>query len=270
MAIRGDDVLLVQKFPADHYAILTINREERGNSVNFDLSRRLGEAWRDVAADDDIWAAVLTAKGSKFFCAGEDLKDRAELDQSYPGGFMKYVDDHGGFGKSGPIDNGVWKPVIGAINGFAVAGGWAMAQRCDVRLAADTAMFGVPEVRWNLPAPFMAQAQRMIPAGIALEATLWGARQYSAQRMYEAGFVNKVVSSAQLLPEAVSWAKEVCEMGPVSVWTHKELMYRYLYQDDAWAQRFSMALFDKCQAMQDSIEGPKAFAEKRRPNWQLR
>ncbi len=270
MAIRGDEVLLVEKNKADHYAVLTVNREERGNSINFDLSKRLSDAWLDIKADDDIWAVVLTAKGNKFFCAGEDLKDRAELDQSYPGGFMKYVDDQGGFGKMNPQSHEIWKPIIGAVNGFAVAGGWYLSQMCDVRIAADTAAFGVPEVRWNLPAPFMAQAQRMIPAGFCLEATLWGARQYPAQRMYELGWVNKVVPSAQLLKEAISWAKEVCEMGPVSVWTHKELMYRYLYQDDAWAQRFGMALFDKCQAMEDSIEGPKAFAEKRRPNWKLR
>lgn len=270
MAVRGDEVLLVEKNPSKHYAVLTVNREERGNSINFDLGRRFDEAWRDIKKDDDIWAVVVTAQGDKFFCAGEDLKDRAELDATYEGGFVKYVDDHGGFGNFDPRSHEIWKPIIGAVNGFAVAGGWYLAQMCDVRIAAEHAMFGVPEVRWNLPAPFMAQAQRMIPAAFALEATLWGARQYSAQRMYEVGFVNKVVPGAELREEAIRWAEEVCQMGPVAVWTHKELMYRYLYQDDAWAQRFGMALFDKVQAMEDSIEGPKAFAEKRPPQWKLR
>lgn len=270
MPIRGPEVLLIEKNLEKHYTVLTINRPERGNSINFDLSKRLSDAWDEVKADDEIWAVILTATGDRFFCAGEDLKDRAELDQTYDGGFTKYVDDSGGFGKMSPVDHEIWKPIIGAVNGFSVAGGFYLAQICDVRIAADHAMFGIPEVRWNLPAPFAAQLQRMIPPAIALEMTLWGARQYSAQRMYEVGFVNKVVPKDQLLAEAVSWAEEVCEMGPVSVWTHKELMYRYLYQDSVMGDRLGRAIFDKVAAMEDSIEGPAAFAEKRSPQWKLR
>lgn len=270
MAIRGDDVLLVERVPEKHYAVLTVNREERGNSINFDLARRLAQEWPRLKADDEIWAVILTAVGDRFFCAGEDLKDRAELDEEYEGGFVQYVDDQGGWAKLAPVDHEFWKPIIGAVNGFAVAGGWFLSQICDVRIAAEHAMFGVPEVRWNLPASFMAQAARMIPPAMVMEMTLWGARQYTAQRMYEVGWVNKVVPREQLLDEAIQWAEEVCEMGPVSVWTHKELIYRYLFQDDHWAQRFGLALFDKVEAMEDSIEGPRAFAERRPPQWKLR
>ncbi len=268
MAIRGPDCLKVEK--KGHVAILTINREERGNSINLDLSQLLEAAWKDIKKDENIWAGILTAAGDRFFCAGEDLKDRAEIDQTYPGGFVKYMDDKGGFGNMSALANQVWKPLIGAINGFAVAGGWYLSQMCDVRIAAEHAMFGVPEVRWNLPAPFMAQATRMIPMAMTLEMTMWGARQYTAQRMYEIGWVNKVVPKDKLMEEAMAWAEEVCEMGPVSVWTHKELIYRYIFQDDFWAQRLSRAIFDKCEHMEDSIEGPKAFAEKRKPIWKLR
>lgn len=269
MAIRGDDVLTVEKNVEKHYAILTINREERGNSINFDLSKRLADTWEDLKTDDDVWAIILTATGERFFCAGEDLKDRAELDATYDGGFNQYVEDRGGFGDlmAGAT---VWKPVICAVNGFALAGGWFLTQMCDVRIAADHTKFGVPEVRWNLPAPFMAQAQRLVPPAWALEATMWGARQYSADRMYELGYVNKVVPKEELLTEAIAWAEEVCEMGPVSVWTHKELMYRYLWSDNDTWNRIGMAMFAKCEMMEDSIEGPKAFAEKRKPNWKLK
>lgn len=270
MAIRGSEVLLVDRRPDKHYAILTINREERANSINFDLSKRLAETWDALRRDDEIWAVIVTGGGERYFCSGEDLKDRAELDATYEGGFMKYVEDKGGFGNMTPLGNNFWKPVIGAINGFALAGGWYLAQMCDVRISAEHAMFGIPEVRWNLPAPFAAQLQRMIPPAIALELTLWGARQYPAERMREVGFVNAVVPKEKLLDEAIRWAEEVCEMGPVSVWNHKELMYRYLYQDEFIAQRLGSAMFEKMQMMEDSIEGPKAFAEKRRPEWKLR
>ncbi len=270
MAIRGDEVLLVERFPEQHYAILTVNREERGNSINFDLGRRLDDTWEELKDDDEIWAVILTAAGERFYCAGEDLRDRAELDGEYEGGFNQYVKDHGGLGNFAPLDHDFWKPVIGAINGFAVAGGWYLAQICDVRIAVEHAMFGVPEVRWNLPASFMAQATRIIPPAIALEMTMWGARQYTAQRMYEIGFVNKIVPKEQLLDEAKAWAEEVCQMGPVSVWTHKEFMYRYMFNDNYWARRMGRAMFDKVNAMEDAIEGPRAFAEKRPPQWKLR
>ena len=270
MAIRGDEVLLVERVPEKHYAVLTVNREGRGNSINFDLGRRFGEAWPALRDDPEIWAVIVTAVGERFFCAGEDLKDRAELDEEYEGGFNQYVADQGGFGKFSLMDHDFWKPVIGAVNGFAVAGGWYLSQVCDVRIAAEHAMFGVPEVRWNLPVPFMAQAARMIPPAMALEMTMWGARQYTAQRIYEIGWVNKVVPKEQLLDEAIQWAKEVCEMGPVSVWTHKEFMYRYLFQDEYWARRMGSAMFDKVNALEDAIEGPKAFAERRPPQWKLR
>lgn len=268
MAIRGPDCLKVEK--KGHIAILTINREERANSINIDLARLLSNAWDDVKKDDQIWAVIFTATGERYFCAGEDLRDRAELDQTYPGGFIKYANDQGGFGDMRPMAHEVWKPIIGAINGYALAGGWYLSQACDVRIAAEHALFGVPEVRWNLPAPFMAQATRMIPMAMTLEMTMWGARQYTAQRMFDIGWVNKVVPKERLMDEAMAWAEEVCEMGPVSVWTHKELIYRYIFGDDFWMQRLSRAIFDKCSIMEDSIEGPKAFAEKRKPIWKLR
>jgi len=104
MAIRGDDVLLVERVPEKHYAVLTVNREERGNSINFDLARRLAQEWPRLKADDEIWAVILTAVGDRFFCAGEDLKDRAELDEEYEGGFVQYVDDQGGWAKLAPVD----------------------------------------------------------------------------------------------------------------------------------------------------------------------
>jgi enoyl-CoA hydratase/carnithine racemase len=271
MAVAGRDVLLVEKLRDKHYAVVTINRQERGNSISFDLAQRLGETWLDLRQDDDIWAIVLTASGDRFFSSGNDLKERSEIDQAYPGGFTKFAEDNGGFGRINPYEHELWKPIICAINGYAMAGGFYLAQMSDVRIAVEHAMFGIPEVRWNLPAPYAAQLQRLISPALALEMTLWGARQYSAERMREAGFVNKVVADGTaLLAEAQKWAEEVCQNGPVSVWTHKELMFRYLNQDAGWSERFSLAMFDKVLAMDDSVEGPRAFAEKRQPKWTLR
>jgi crotonobetainyl-CoA hydratase len=270
MTMSRKDILLVEKNTDKHYAILTINREERGNSINFELGQCLKQAWADLKHDDDIWTVILTGKGDRFFCAGADLKDRADLNESYDGGYLQYVKDHGGWADMTPVGSEFWKPVICAVNGYAVAGGFMLSQMCDVRIASEGAKFGIPEARWNLPAPFVAQAQKLVPPAWALEATMWGSRQYSAQRMYELGYVNKVVPSEKLLSEAIAWAEEACEMGPVSVWTHKELMYRYLYPDDATWKRIGWSIFDKLELMEDAIEGPAAFAQRRKPSWKLK
>ncbi len=271
MAIRGPDIILYEKIPQKHVAIIRINREERANTITFDLMDRLGECWSDAKFDDDIWAVIFTAVGDRYFCAGDDLKHRVELEKTYPGGYTAALADvvkKGSLSKMQPRE--FWKPIIGAINGYALAGGWWLAQMCDVRIAAEHALFGIPEVRWNLRAPFTAQACRMIPMGIALEITLWGNRQYTAQRMYEVGFVNKVISKEQLMDEAMRWAEEVCEMGPKSVWLHKQLMYRATFYDDPIVNDLGTAIFAPLYAMEDSIEGPQAFVERRKPVWKLR
>ena len=153
---------------------------------------------------------------------------------------------------------------------YCLAGGWRRAQYCDVRIAAEHALFGLPEVRWNLPASFMWQAARMMPYSMAMEMTLWGDRQYPAQRLYEIGFVNKVVAGDQLLDEAVRWAEQVCEMGPASVWAHKEVLYRATFGDQFRIIGLANKAFEKVQEMEDSAEGPRALAEKRKPQWKLR
>jgi enoyl-CoA hydratase/carnithine racemase len=270
MAVEGADILVIEKFADRHFAIVTINREERGNSISLDLALTLADTWRDLQGDDEVRAVVLTGTGTKFFCTGDDLKDRARLDNEYPGGANKYVEDRRFDGRITPAANGLWKPVIGAINGYALAGGFYVAQTCDVRIAAEHAVFGLPEVRWNLPAPFAAQLQRMIPPAIAMEMALWGSRTFTAARMYEVGFVNKVVPAERLLDEAVAWAEEVAMMGPVAVQAHKELMYRYLYQDEASAERLGHALFEGVWDMEDTVEGPRAFVEGRAPEWRLK
>jgi enoyl-CoA hydratase/carnithine racemase len=270
VAISGPEILLVERRPERHYAIVTINREERGNSITAELGQRIEAAWKALARDDDIWAIIFTATGERFFCAGQDIKARAELDATYPGGFEQYRVDQGGMGAQRPWDNGLWKPVIGAINGVALAGGLHLAWACDVRIAAEHAEFGLPEARWNLPVPFVATFQRMVPPALALEMALFAGRRFSAQRMYEAGFVNRVVPKERLLAEAIGWAEEVCETGPGALRAQKELMYRYLYGDEPAVRELSDELFAPVYAMEDTKEGLRAFAERRHPNWKLR
>ena len=275
MPTDGPDILLVERHPAAHYAVVTINREERGNSMNLDFLFRLEEVWRDLRDDDDTWAIVLTGAGDRFFCTGEDLKERGEVDAAGNGGYAAKLAAMWRGGRMPNLDPSapgveLWKPIIGAVNGSALAGGMYLAIMCDVRIAAETARFGLPEVRWNLPAPFAAQLQRLVAPAFVKELTFWGGRQFSAQRMYEVGFVNKVVPQGDVLDEAISWAKELCEMGPVAVRTHKELMHRYLYQDAIWAEPMGLAMAEKIMAMEDSTEGVRAFVERRKPEWKLR
>ena len=117
------------------------------------------------------------------------------------------------------------KPTIAAINGYCLAAGWLMAMRCDVRIAAEHAEFGIPEVTWNLSGGFGAHLAYVATIGIAWEILMWG-RRISAQRAYEIGFVNKVVPKERLMDECMEWAEYMCTLGQPAVRAHKELIYR--------------------------------------------
>src|SRR5581483_7432782 len=119
----------------------------------------------------------------------------------------------------------MWKPMIAAINGPAIAGGWSQAQRCDLRIAADTAVMGIAESRWNLLAPFSPYLIGQIPLAAIMELLLL-AEPITAQRAYEIGFVNKVVPLEQLMDTALAYAHKIVANGPLSVRTHKEIIWR--------------------------------------------
>jgi enoyl-CoA hydratase len=123
----------------------------------------------------------------------------------------------------------MWKPTIAAINGYAVAAGWFMAQQCDIRIAAEHAEMGVAETRWNMPAAWISTMTRQMHIGHALEIVLWGDKRITAQRAYEIGWVNRVVPKEKLMEEASSWAERMLDLAPRAVRNCKEILYRAHY-----------------------------------------
>src|SRR3989304_7244105 len=150
MAITGPDILRYEK--KDRIVVITLNRPERANALSVELMNRLMESWRKFDADDDAWVAIVTAAGDRVFCAGADL---SELKETYQ--------------KSGKIPawpsfylTSTWKPIIGALNGHARSGGWALAQACDIRIASEKAEFGIAETGWNMPAGWVYGLTRQV------------------------------------------------------------------------------------------------------------
>ena len=253
MPISGSDVLLYEK--KDRIVTITLNRPERMNALSVELMQRLVEAWQRFNEDGDVWVAVVTGAGDKVFCPGADLiemKERHEKGLGTPKWPRFYL-------------TGTWKPIIAAINGHAISGGWALAQACDIRIASEKAEFGIAETRWNMPAGWVYSLTRQLHLGHALEIVLWGDARVSAQRAYEMGWVNRVVAQEKVMDEAMSWAERMLSLGPRCVRNLKEILYRGFYMVPEEAEAFYQALEVNLEGMEDSIEGPKAFAEKRKP-----
>lgn len=249
MPISGPDILLYEK--RDKVVTITINRAERMNSVSVELMQRLADAWSQFKDDDDARVAVLTGTGDRAFCSGRDLIEQAET--GLPKKFPQYF----------PRD--IWKPIIAAINGYAIAGGWQLAQACDIRIAAEHAELGIAETRWNMPAFWVYDLTRQLQLGHALEVALWGNRRITAQRGYEMGWINRVMPKDKLMEEALSWADDMRYLAPRCVRNLKEIIYRGFYLPPSEAEALAQALEQNLIGMEDSIEGPKAFAEKRKP-----
>jgi enoyl-CoA hydratase/carnithine racemase len=227
---------------------------------------RIDEELERFNEDDNLWVAILTGNGEVAFSAGHDLKEDVEGDvRGGPAGSHKrYV------ARRASPEVATWKPTIAAINGYCLAGGWYLAQQCDVRIAADHATFGLPEGKWNLAAPFGARYEYTASFGIAAEMLLFG-RSITAQRAYEIGFVNKVVAGGNLMTEAISWAEQICTLGQRSVRAHKELLYRSRDLPTGEVLRLGRDLFywfpPKPGVQIDTNEGARAFIEKRQGNF---
>ncbi|MBI4497491.1 MAG: enoyl-CoA hydratase/isomerase family protein [Chloroflexi bacterium] len=247
--------------------IMTMNRPERMNALGGGLSQAIAEGWERFAADDNAWVAIITGAGDRAFCAGADLKETSEIRQ----GLRQTVPSrrqHWAY----PLSEGLnlWKPTIAAINGYAIAGGWMVAQQCDVRIAAEHAEMGIAEARWNMGAGWIHDLTRQLHLQHALELVIWADARITAQRAYEIGWVNKVVPKERLMDEALAWAERVLYLAPRAARNFKEILYRGYYMTPEMGRAFARALEQNLVGMQDSIEGPKAFAEKRKPVFQNR
>ncbi len=244
-----------------HVATITMNRPERMNAVHPPASEELSQIWDDALADDNVWVVVLTGAGEKAFSAGNDLKYTAE--HGFPKKRVK-----GGFG--GLTDRtDIWKPTIAAVNGFALGGGFEMALSCDIIIAAEHARLGLPEPRVGLAAAAggVHRLPRQMPLKIALGYMLTG-KHMTAQEAHRWGVVNEVVPLADLMSTVKRWTDEILECAPLSVCATKQcaMMGAGLTLDEALGQ--SYPALKEMMNSEDVKEGPRAFAEKRKPNWQ--
>jgi enoyl-CoA hydratase/carnithine racemase len=248
----------------DEIVIMTLNRPEALNAINRQLRQELNAAIVRFDHDEQARVAIITGAG-RAFCAGRDLKERAADNAA---GIQARAADSMGPDNLAFFEP-TWKPMIAAINGYAMAGGWAIAQMCDLRLAAEDAMMGITETRWSLLPPFATALPKLIPMAAALELVMT-AQPISAQRAYEIGFVNHVVPRERLLDEAKALARQVTANAPLSIRYFKELAYRGLDMSEPALAALTRHLYDQLLRTEDSKEGPRAFAEKRKPQWQGR
>ncbi len=256
----------------NHIAYITINRPEVRNSLHPPANYELQEIWDDFAADPESWVAIFTGAGEHAFSAGNDLKYTAQMGMrgGAPDGEERPFMPPSGFGGlTSRFD--LMKPTICAVNGFAVGGGLEMAMTCDIIIAADHAQLGLPEPKRGLIAGAggIHRLPRMIPRKIALGMILTG-KNISAQDAERFGLVNEVVPLADLIPTAERWANEIIDCSPAAVRASKHGAIGGLEMSlqDAMTTEFGEML--EWRNSPDLIEGPRAFAEKRKPNWSAR
>ncbi len=243
--------------------IVTLNRPEAGNSINPAVASQLDEALNMAEADSEVYAVILTGAGSKIFCGGMDLKHMAKH-----GAEGVVIDGHG---FAGLTERFFSKPLICAVNGFALGGGTEFALACDIVIAADHAKFGLPEVKRGILAGAGGPIRliRAVPKAIALEIMMTG-DHITAQRALEIGLVNAVVPYDQLMDEAIKMAERIVCNAPLSVRGAKELAYKSYDMDLKKAFELNVVIGTRVGMSEDAIEGPRAFAEKRAPQWKGR
>ncbi|MBT9447543.1 MAG: enoyl-CoA hydratase/isomerase family protein [Hyphomonadaceae bacterium] len=253
-----------------HVAIITLNRPEARNAISPEMLVRLAEAWTQVRDDREVRVAVVTGAGEKAFCSGADLGrfiplmsgarppedewDRRVLaDREALGtGFLRTFD--------------VVKPVIAAINGHAIAGGMELVQGTDLRIASDTAKFGVQEVKWAIfpGGGSTVRLPRQVPYARAMELLLTG-DLITAPEAFQLGFLNRVVPQVEVLPAALELAERIAANGPIAVQAIRRSARACLGRPEVEAMQIESEMAAPVFRTEDAQEGPLAFMQKRKP-----
>jgi enoyl-CoA hydratase len=256
----GEPVLKVDRRRA--VGILTLNRPESRNAVNPELADAIADALDALEADDDVWVIVITGSGGQAFCAGQDLKVVAN--RTGPPARQR-----GGWG--GIAHRTLSKPLIAAVNGAAVGGGFEICLAADCVIADEHATFGLPEVRRGLIAAGggLERLPRRLPSVIAMELILTG-RIIDAARALEIGLINRVVPSGTCLEGALELADEICLGAPLAVRYSKAVARASIATGEAEAVHGAADLRRALRESEDIREGPRAFMEKRAPVWKGR
>ncbi len=259
----------------DHIAIITLNRPERMNALGRELGAELRAAEAEFVADDDAWVGIYTGAGDRAFCAGRDLKEAAqeaaqgavqeEAGSTRPATqttspisrFERIAADHG-------------KPTIAAINGAAYGGGLEKALTCDIRICSENARMALAEVKVGLCPP---GGSFNLPRLVGLSNAMWlllSGEPVDAEEALRMGVVTRVVPLPDLLDTAVAMAQTIAANAPLAVRATRKLAHLGLEMPLDYARRMGAMLIESVWSSEDAVEGARAFAEKRAPEWKLR
>jgi enoyl-CoA hydratase len=253
---------MVEYEQRDRIGLIRINRPDARNAVNADVANGMEAAIDRLEDDPDTWVGVLTGEGP-VFSAGADLKAIAA------GQGNELGTARGGFG--GITRRARTKPIIAAVDGPALAGGCEIAIACDLIVASTAAVFGLPEVKRSLAAAAggLFRLPRMLPRKVAMEIVLTG-DPITAERAYEFGMINQLVEPGQAVTAAMALAERICANAPLAVRESRAVVMAIDTEDDNTLWRMSNRALANLMATEDFAEGPRAFIEKRPPQWKGR
>jgi E-phenylitaconyl-CoA hydratase len=247
----------------DGVFIITLNRPQAMNSIDTQMYEQLGAAWDEFEQDETLRVAIVTGAGEKAFCAGRDLVKSSQDERN---------DWSRARAENRLTPEGIWKPVIAAINGHCLAAGLALALGCDVRIAARNATFGTMAAKRGIVAGG-GQTQRLaryIPFGKAMEMILF-AERIAAEEAHRIHLVNRLVDEGEALNAALEWADKLLQNGPLAMAAMKQLAYEGGFDMGLRdGMRLEARKYAEILQTEDAAEGPRAFAEKRPPQFKGR
>jgi enoyl-CoA hydratase/carnithine racemase len=247
----------------DHIAVVTLNRPEKRNAINAEITQGFDRFLKDSEQDPDVWVVILASSSDSVFCSGADLKEVAD------GNYEAMHTGEGGF--SGFVYYPRSKPWIAAVKGLALGGGTELCLACDMIVAADTCYFGLPEVKRSLIAAAggIARLARTLPLPVTLEMIATG-EPIDAHRAYTLGLVNKIATVEKVLEAALGLARAITSNAPLAVRAAMRGARQASCLDDAAGRAAIDACLAEVKKTEDFHEGPRAFLEKRAPVWRGR